>query len=311
MLTREQLITKARCLYLNAGIVNINTYAIEKLDIKAGQASLVTPRFPFTSNNWLTLRSEEVVYCTMYLLAQISLQYRFWWLNEEVDDFDNRFKRYEYGSKVGSTAMIAAFDNAWGDACYPGKEILAASQSDQAMSSIFGADFPDISSRIKILASVLSPKGLATARAVIDYIGWTRKVDVGLAQFIAAELPEAYGDPFLKKAQLLLGLIAGWLRSEKIDIQEQLTAYADYQVPSVLRHFGVLEYNCGLAKRVDSRITIEPDSAEEISIRAATIEACDQIANYFGVTSAEVDWWCFQQRKLPTKPFHLTITTNY
>jgi hypothetical protein len=57
---------------------------------------------------------------------------------------------------------------------------------------------------------------------------------------------------------------------------EQLTIFADYKLPQVLRHYHVLAYDSTLAQRIDNQELLPAaESEEEVEIRAATIWACE------------------------------------
>ena len=58
---------------------------------------------------------------------------------------------------------------------------------------------------------------------------------------------------------------------------ENITTFADYRVPQLLRHLGVLQYSPNLAQQVDQQIEILPFSADELYIRAATVVAVDEL----------------------------------
>jgi hypothetical protein len=51
--------------------------------------------------------------------------------------------------------------------------------------------------------------------------------------------------------------------------------FADYRVPQLLRHAGVLRYSTSLARRVDAFEELQAGSDEETEIRALTIVAVD------------------------------------
>jgi len=55
---------------------------------------------------------------------------------------------------------------------------------------------------------------------------------------------------------------------------DQLTIFADYKLPQVLRHYGVLEYHPSLAQHIDAQELLEAGS-EEVELRAATVWACE------------------------------------
>jgi hypothetical protein len=124
---------------------------------------------------------------------------------------------------------------------------------------------------------------------------------------------------FFKRAQLLAadlaasGAVAGWRDSA------ELTVFADYQLPRVLRAFGALVYTPALAEAVDRKQELPAGSPEEVEIRAATVQAGELLRDALGarghhVTSAEVDYllWTAAQGSLPNdRPYHRTRTVFY
>lgn len=85
---------------------------------------------------------------------------------------------------------------------------------------------------------------------------------------------------FYKRAQILVADLAGGLAGFPIgDIHEldQLTAFADYKVPQILRQLGLLVYDDALATTIARRERIPPGDEREIEIRAATIQACEAV----------------------------------
>jgi len=288
----------------NPDLVHIDQEAIARLQISREHASLAAPSFPFgyifPPEAGSTRAARDVLH---YLLAQTALQYRFW------EGEGESFRRYEFEGAVGSTGMMRAFDRAWGRGLQPSAELLQAIESVDGVREVFRA-IPDPASRQRILTETFSPAAYVLCEQILESILSEGKVTIAQAETIATSLPQAYGDPFLKKAMLFLGFAASWLRGG-MEVGDELAAYADYQVPNVLRHFGVLVYSPQLADTVGSRLLLAKDGKEERAIRAATVLACEEIARTFGITSAEVDWWCFAQRKAPTLPFHLCETTCY
>lgn len=127
---------------------------------------------------------------------------------------------------------------------------------------------------------------------------------------------------FYKRAQILVGDIVGGLSGSplgRFDDLAQLTAFADYKVPQMLRAMDVLAYDERLAAIVDSRTRIAPSSRMEVEIRAATIIACDRLVRALGdygrvITAAELDWHLWSRSQALGKeslPYHLTTTIYY
>jgi hypothetical protein len=79
---------------------------------------------------------------------------------------------------------------------------------------------------------------------------------------------------FLKRAQICVG---DWNASLDLQLSEmdQLTTFADYRVPQLLRHWKILHYSDSLAATIDSGKELAVNSPEELSIRAATVTAVE------------------------------------
>lgn len=128
---------------------------------------------------------------------------------------------------------------------------------------------------------------------------------------------------FYKRAQLvpahLDDLSKFGLIGRKISRIDELTAFADYKVPQLLRKFGILEYSDGLANKVDSKIEIPSGSEEEIEIRINTIWAVELITRiakkkFSQATPAKIDgvfWFRGQVKSPDDKPYHRTRTIWY
>jgi hypothetical protein len=103
-----------------------------------------------------------------------------------------------------------------------------------------------------------------------------------------------------------------------IDI-EDLTAFADYKLPQVLRHLGVISYESELARRIDNMEWLQPGCEEEIEIRAMTIWAVEEIRKALAgkgekVSSAQIDGWLWklgQSDEFRQKPYHRCRTIFY
>ena len=123
---------------------------------------------------------------------------------------------------------------------------------------------------------------------------------------------------FLKRAQLLANDLSYIAKREKrfnIKGLEKLTAFADYKIPQILRHFGVISYSSKLAGKVDNFYLIPAFSPEEIEIRAATIRGVDLIKKYLKkYPAAKIDnaiWLISQDQSSIDKPYHRTYTIFY
>ncbi len=240
-------------------------------------------------------------------IALNSINYQFWDLDQQ-----GRFVRYAFEGLQGAQGMCLAFERAWND---PASALTQARQGRPLtladVQAVFG-DIPSPQSRAAILNEVLPSVGLNPV--VEDLIGTLNaegKVSTAMATRLANAFPLAYGDPVLKKAQLAIselwtkGLEAG------LNVGCELTAFADYQIPNILRAMGVLVYAEDLAEQIAHYHPIAPESLDEQAIRGASILAVERIAQATGSNVAAVDHYLWTRRKEAQTPFHLTFTTAY
>ena len=112
---------------------------------------------------------------------------------------------------------------------------------------------------------------------------------------------------FYKRAQILVGDL--WAAYKKPvdpthpccfrDI-DQLTMFADYRVPQILRAMNILKYAPCLAATIDSKELIPFGSEEEIEIRALTVVAVEKLHQMLvqkglRLLVIECDWLLWQR----------------
>jgi len=153
-----------------------------------------------------------------------------------------------------------------------------------------------------------------------------------LVQAITADFPcfrdEATynGHPvfFYKRAQILVAdLYAAFTIGKKklLNIHNvgELTMFADYRVPQILHHEGVLHYSEKLERKISNSTILPHGSLYEIEIRAATIESVELIKDVLHSTgmitnSIYIDWLLWQKgEEMRDKmlPPHRTISIFY
>lgn len=256
---------------------------------------------------------------TAYLLAMTSLNFQFWSLNPA-----GGLVRYGLDGKVGALAMQDAFLAAWlrhfatdisdESAVLNAALGLRRECAEKGLTHIFG-DIPAKDERMEILQEVLNPARLLSvvsclvARAAHeDELGWPD------AQLVASLFPTAYADPYLKKAQLALMFIAAEWRARPLakPVRLDVTAAADYQLPKVLRSLGLIGYSPEAEAAVDTGRPVHQGTSLERAVRSATVEACALLADAWGTSIEDVDFWLWQQRNVARDAkFHLTETTHY
>lgn len=127
---------------------------------------------------------------------------------------------------------------------------------------------------------------------------------------------------FYKRAQLFAADLYGALQGKGLgffhDI-DLLTAFADYKLPQVLRHIGILHYEKALAQKVDHHTLLDAGSPEEVEVRAHTIWAVELIHQELmsrgkNLKAIEIDWLLWnlgQHEEYRVKPYHRTLTVFY
>ncbi|KAG1691057.1 hypothetical protein DVH05_027338 [Phytophthora capsici] len=129
---------------------------------------------------------------------------------------------------------------------------------------------------------------------------------------------------FYKRAQILVGDVWAAYGRRTAGIASfhdigKLTMFADYRVPQVLRPEGVMVYSAELANLVDSKTEIPAGSEMELEIRAATIQAVEQIHQQMAhrghhLQVIELDWLLWQigeDNKQDLLPHHRTWSIYY
>jgi hypothetical protein len=127
---------------------------------------------------------------------------------------------------------------------------------------------------------------------------------------------------FFKRAQILAGDLYGSFGGEKwgaFHNLADLTAFADYKLPQILRAWGILKYAPELARRVNQKRVLAKDSPEEIEIRAGMVWSVELLRDALAqqgrvLNSLQMDWflWDASQGQIRgMKPYHRVRTIYY
>lgn len=258
-----------------------------------------------------------------YLFLLDSLNFCFWG--------DPRWGIEFKGAEIrGYNALAAALRLAVeeGQPVLDAEWMVQASREDVANLLEGNVEAPLLDSRVEIIREIgdgllrLYGGQAANMVSVAGRSAW-KLVDLLLADFPNFRDVAYYGPRqvlILKRAQIfcadLYGAFGGQKWGEFRDIGD-LTAFADYRLPQLLRKHGVLFYSPDLADQIDQMELIPAGSDEEIEIRAMTIYAVEVLRALLkknGVlrTSIELDWILWgRTRSLESPPHHRTITTCY
>jgi hypothetical protein len=157
------------------------------------------------------------------------------------------------------------------------------------------------------LDGLVGKTAAATARALAE----------SLASYADVVEYDGRDVPFLKRAQIVPADLHGAGLVSFPDLAD-LTCFADYKLPQLLRHFGALEYSEPLRRRVDGYEELTAGEPMEVEIRAATVVAVERLRDALArrgrqVCAMEVDWilWDLSHHvKLP-RPYHRVRTIFY
>ena len=144
---------------------------------------------------------------------------------------------------------------------------------------------------------------------------------------------------FYKRAQILVSDLVGAFDDYKTSLlnagmntdhipefrgKEELTMFADYRVPQILRHLGIFVYSEQLAAVVDGEKELAYSSKLEVELRAATVVTVDRIMETIRANgsqalreqvqrSYEVDWllWQMGEKTLAEMKPHHRVTSIY
>ena len=288
-------------------------------------------------------RKERVA---LYLLALDAINFCFWPLpssDKSIASTKTKTNLLEYDHLSIAMKKMAEADHGNSDAEYVFSPQNLASMDASKMTTLFESHLdptkyplPNIAKRAmlwKEVGLVLLDKFDGSATALLDA---SQQDASKLVELMAASFPgfrdEVYVPAsqgqqhivFLKRAQIFVGDVNAALQL-RLEGMDKLTTFADYRVPQILRHKGVLEYLPSLAKKVDQEQEIEKGSYDEISIRASTVVAVEELVKFLNekhntketpFTDVTVDWYLWQvgermNQEGKMKPFHRVRTHFY
>ncbi len=312
--TTKQVMDKAEDVAINPDVLQRTCFNIKRKDI-----AFWLDKTPFQTQ----ILSEQDKLNFMFTMNAVNFCY---W-GEPKWTIEYQGKKLD-----GAWAMIASFHRALEE----GRPIFSASYleniTEEDVDKILRGtpQIPLFAERVKILRQIGEGLNRRYQGSFVNVIESASKDALRLLDLITQDFPSYYDAAhydgpevvFHKRAQLAISdlhrTFDGKMFGEFRNVNE-LTAFADYKIPQVLRRMGILEYSPTLAERVDTMVEIPAGSPEEIEIRSGQICAIDRMKELLkstipDVKSMDLDSWAWLQgqTKLPNdKPYHRTRTIYY
>ncbi len=303
----------------NSKNVSINSEKISQLARNWAEKKVKVPKWEFN----LHLSSKNAVKQLDYLVILDALNFCFWSKNKKNKWMINYQKKWIGGYFALSLALRRFFENSDHRLSYFQK--ISFSEFKEIFTG--RNKMPFLEKRWQIAKSVSNyvVENYGSALSLVK----SARQDIGNLVLKISKIP-FFGDfgfykgkkiYFLKRAQILAGDIWGVFNGKGIGFFKNpgyLTAFADYKIPQILKHYGILEYSQKLEKAIKSKKEIKPGSALEIEIRSASIQAVEKLEAELKKLKMkflplQIDWILWNESKniKIANSHHLTKTIFY
>ena len=314
----DKILDSSKYVVDNSKHVKINTQKLDEFskNIKAENVEHWLKSSPIDINKFSLNQRVN------FLLIMHSIGFSYWGIPKWAIEYKGRLFDGSYGMVV---ALFKAIENNYPILNYD----YLANISENDFSKILAGNvqIPLFAERLKIIREM---GNIVNERFEGDFMNVLSEVnsDVDLLNIIIDNFPSFndksnYKDKeilFYKRAQLLVADIFQVMPEQRFGIQNlrNLTACADYKIPQILRHFGILEYSLELADMIDNKIELKKSSEEEVEIRANMIYAIEVMKEFLrdkfeDINSIMIDdqLWILSQTYKCNNPYHLIRTTSY
>ncbi len=317
MITGEEILNSIKYVVDNSNYVSINENNIDKVISLLSQSK----KEPWLNRDYLDLEKLSQEQVLLYLILCESLNFCYW-------DSDIKWK-IEYKGKwySGSFGLFYAISKAINN----GYDLLNIGYLEnvtiEELDEIFKGttSIPLLKERFKIIKQLVSEfkqiSNLPKSMSANNDIELLNTIISHFSNFRDISLYKDREIYFFKRAILLVGDLILNISSinQSVKNDDNMTGCADYKIPQVLRHLGILEYSDDLATLVDEKQEIKHDSEMEIEIRANMLYAIEIIKeklhqNGIDMNSVQIDnalWLLSKNKKFKDKPHHLTRTIYY
>ena len=317
MITREEILNSIKYVVDNSNYVSINENNIDNVISLLSQSK----KEPWLNRDYLDLEKLSQEQVLLYLILCESLNFCYW-------DSDIKWK-IEYKGKwySGSFGLFYAISKAINN----GYDLLNIGYLEnvtiEELDRIFKGttSIPLLKERFKIIKQLVSEfkqiSNLPKSMSANNDIELLNTIISHFSNFRDISLYKDREIYFFKRAILLVGDLILNISSinQSVKNDDNMTGCADYKIPQVLRHLGILEYSDDLATLVDEKKETKHDSEMEIEIRANMLYAIEIIKeklhqNGIDMNSVQIDnalWLLSKNKEFKDKPHHLTRTIYY
>ena len=263
MITREEILNSIKYVVDNSNYVSINENNIDNVISLLSQSK----KEPWLNRDYLDLEKLSQEQVLLYLILCESLNFCYW-------DSDIKWK-IEYKGKwySGSFGLFYAISKAINN----GYDLLNIEYLEnvtiEELDRIFKGttSIPLLKERFKIIKQLVSEfkqiSNLPKSMSANNDIELLNTIISHFSNFRDISLYKDREIYFFKRAILLVGDLILNISSinQSVKNDDNMTGCADYKIPQVLRHLGILEYSDDLATLVDEKKEIKHDEAKQFA----------------------------------------------
>ena len=317
MITREKILDSIKYVVDNSNYVVINRNNIDNVISLLKESK----REPWLNSDYLDLENFSQEQILFYLILCESLNFCYW-------DFDIKWKiEYKdewYSGSFGLFYAISkAIKNGYNLLNIEYLENITIEELDEIFKGT--TSIPLLKERFEIIKQLVSEykqiSNITQSMSANSDIELLNNIVNHFSNFRDISLYKGREIYFFKRAILLVGdlILNNSSISKSVKNDDNMTGCADYKIPQVLRHLGILEYSDDLTTLIDERQEIQHDSEMEVEIRANMLYAIELIKeklhqNGIDMNSVQIDnalWLLSKNKEFKDKPHHLTKTIYY
>lgn len=192
----------------------------------------------------------------------------------------------------GASAMLAKMAEIRAAGLLPGIDIAEPAKIDAALSPLL-AGVPFAAERLTMFREFAAPQAYAALDALVQSArdaNGTYRFDFDFINRMAKIFPQSFAaDPFRKKAILSVLMTAAHGESKGVAIMTDAPIASDYVLPQVLEGLGILKLSNFLQSRLLAKAGFDEQDAAVRDLRAATITACNLLAQASGARPQDID----------------------